>query len=136
MKWTPGGESQDIEDRRDEGGGGGFQFGGRHIGIGGALILLILSFIFRTNLFTLLGGGTGDPGTAVSQPDPARDASEKPLVQFVSFVLDDTQKTWTQIWCFSAIALSPDAAALRRPRALSIVQAMRGFTSIWAFSMS
>jgi hypothetical protein len=97
MKWTPGGESQDIEDRRDEGGGGGFQIGGRHIGIGGALILLILSFIFRTNLFTLLGGGTGDPGTAVSQPDPARDASEKPLVQFVSFVLDDTQKTWTQI---------------------------------------
>lgn len=97
MKWTPGGESQDIEDRRDEGGGGGFQFGGRHIGIGGALILLILSFIFRTNLFTFLGGGTGDPGTAVSQPDPARDAAEKPLVQFVSFVLDDTQKTWTQI---------------------------------------
>jgi len=97
MKWTPGDESQDIEDRRDEGGGGGFQFGGKHIGIGGALILLILSFIFRTNLFTLLGGGTGDPGPAVSQPDPARDASEKPLVQFVSFVLDDTQKTWTQI---------------------------------------
>ena len=97
MKWTPGDESQDIEDRRDEGGGGGFQFGGMHIGIGGALILLILSFIFRTNLFTLLGGGTGDPGPAVSQPDPARDAAEKPLVQFVSFVLDDTQKTWTQI---------------------------------------
>jgi len=45
----------------------------------------------------LLGGGTGDPGTSVSQPDPARDAAEKPLVQFVSFVLDDTQKTWTQI---------------------------------------
>jgi|HubBroStandDraft_6_1064221.scaffolds.fasta_scaffold29986_2 predicted metalloprotease len=98
MKWSPGDESQDIEDRRDDsGGGGGFQLGGLHMGIGGAIILLILSFIFRTNLFTLLGGGTGDPGTSVSQPDPARDAAEKPLVQFVSFVLDDTQKTWTQI---------------------------------------
>ncbi len=98
MRWSPGDESQDIEDRRDDsGGGGGFQFGGFHLGIGGALILLILSFIFRTNLFTLLGGGTGDPGTAVSQPNPVRDEAEKPLVQFVSFVLDDTQKTWTQI---------------------------------------
>src|ERR1700686_3426544 len=98
MKWNPGGKSGDIEDRRDEsGGGGGFQFGGIHIGIGGAIVLAILSFIFRTNLFTLVGGGTGDSGTTVSQPDPSRDAAEKPLVQFVSFVLDDTQNTWTQL---------------------------------------
>jgi len=97
MKWSPGGESQDIEDRRDQSGGGGFQFGGIHMGIGGAIVLLILSFIFKANLFTLLGGGTGGSGTAVSQPDPSRDAAEKPLVQFVSFVLDDTQKTWTQL---------------------------------------
>ncbi len=78
MKWSPGGESQDIEDRRDQSGGGGFQFGGIHMGIGGAIVLLILSFIFKT-------------------PDPSRDAAEKPLVQFVWFVLDDTQKTWTQL---------------------------------------
>ena len=99
MKWTPGGESQDIEDRRDEGnsGGGGFQFGGMHIGIGGAIVLLILSFIFKQNFFALLGGG--GPGTShvASQPNPARDAAEKPLVQFVSFVLDDTQHNWEQI---------------------------------------
>jgi uncharacterized protein len=99
MRWTPGGESQDIEDRRDEsGGGGGFQFGGLHIGIGGAIILLILSFVFKTNLFTLLSGGGADSGPAtVRQPNPARDAAERPLVEFVSFVLDDTQKTWTEL---------------------------------------
>ena len=96
MRWTPGGESSDIEDRRDEGGGGGgFQFGGFHIGIGGAIILLILSFVFKVNLFTLLGGGTGAPQTESSQPNPAQDAAEKPTVQFISFVLDDVQTTWT-----------------------------------------
>ena len=95
MKWLPGGESQDIEDRRAESGGGGFQIGGAHIGIAGAIVLAILSFVFRTNLFTLLDSGTGDSGSTVNQPDPARDAAEKPLVEFVSFVLDDTQNTWT-----------------------------------------
>lgn len=106
MKWTPGGESQDIEDRRGDtgGGGGGFGFGGMHIGIGGAIILLILSFVFKTNFFALLGGGGAvEPAPSrVSDPNAPRGASprdeaEKPLVQFVSFVLDDTQKTWTNI---------------------------------------
>jgi predicted metalloprotease len=107
MKWTPGDESQDIEDRRDddpgEGGGGGFGFGGMHIGIGGAIVLLILSFVFRTNFFALLGGGSTGPHTSsISQPGPAghnssRDVGEKPLVLFISFVLDDTQKTWTEL---------------------------------------
>jgi len=31
MRWSPGNQSEDIEDRRDEGGGGGFQLGGLHI---------------------------------------------------------------------------------------------------------
>jgi predicted metalloprotease len=97
MKWSPGGESGDIEDRRDQSGGGGFQLGGMHIGIGTAIVLAILSFVFRTNLFTLLGGGSVGSGTTVSQPDTARDAAEKPMVEFVSFVLDDTQNTWTQL---------------------------------------
>jgi predicted metalloprotease len=101
MRWTPGETSDDVEDRRSEGGGGGgggFGFGGMHIGLGGLFILLVLSFIFKQNFFALLSGGPGPSGTsAVSQPNPARDAGEKPLVQFVSFVLDDTQKTWEQL---------------------------------------
>jgi uncharacterized protein len=103
MRWTPGGTSGDIEDRRDEegggGGGGGFGFGGLHLGLGGLLLLLVLSLVFKQNFFALLsGGGSANSGaTAVSHPDPGRDEAEKPVVQFVSFVLDDTQKTWEQL---------------------------------------
>jgi uncharacterized protein len=103
MRWTPGDTSQDVEDRRDQGGGGGFGggFGGGGIrmGLGGLLILFVLSLIFKQNFFALLGGGGGSStGSAVvSRPNPARDEQEKPLVQFVSFVLDDTQKTWDQV---------------------------------------
>jgi predicted metalloprotease len=66
-----------------------------HIGIGGIIILLVLSFVFKRNFFALLSGG--GPSSSVSEPDHARDAREEPTVKFVSFVLDDAQKTWADI---------------------------------------
>jgi predicted metalloprotease len=108
MEWTPGGTSNDIEDRRDEGGGGsgggfgfgGGGFGGIHLGIGGFLLLLIGSWIFHVNLFSLIGGGGGGQ-SLVSDRDPsadrALDASESKEKQFMSFILDDVQKTWTTL---------------------------------------
>ena len=99
MRWTPGGRSDDIEDDRDQsgGGGGGFNFGGIHIGIVGFLVLVVLSLVFKRNFLSLAGIGGASSPTQISQPDTARDQREEPLVQFVSFVLDDAQKTWTQI---------------------------------------
>ena len=96
MRWTPGGQSDDIEDRRDESGGGG-GIGGMHIGIGGFLILLVLSLVFKRDFFSLIGGQGVATGPSISQPDPQRDAREQPTVQFISFVLDDVQHTWTEI---------------------------------------
>jgi hypothetical protein len=98
MRWTPGGSSDDVEDRRDESGGGGFRPGGLHVGLGGIVVLFILSLIFKRDFLSLLStGSVGTGGTTVSQPDPARDQQEKPLVDFVTFVLNDTQNTWSQV---------------------------------------
>ena len=94
MQWNPGGISSDIEDRRGQSGGGGF--GGRHIGIGGALVLLVLSLLFHRNLFSIFTGDSGyEQSVAASGPDST--AAENTEVQFVSFVLDDVQRTWEKL---------------------------------------
>ncbi len=99
MRWTPGGSSDDIEDRRDDdSGGGGGGFGGMHIGLGGVVVLFLLSLIFRQNFFALLSTGINAPARpAVHRPNLVRDETEKPLLQFVTFVLNDTQKTWEEL---------------------------------------
>src|SRR5262245_58607380 len=96
MRWTPGGQSEDIEDRRSSGGGVGFGgFGGRGLGLGGTLILLVLSVVFHRNLFTLFDSTSSGQSSGTS--DRVRDDAERPDVQFVSFVLDDAQQTWDKI---------------------------------------
>jgi hypothetical protein len=102
VRWTRGQRSQDIEDRRGEspsGGGMGFRVGGG-IGLGGALILLVLSLVFGQNFFALLDGGgdvsTGPGGGAASAPPRTASPAEEQRADFVSFVLDDVQSTWTR----------------------------------------
>jgi predicted metalloprotease len=97
MRWTPGGVSDDIEDRRDDdnssgSGFGGFGFGGMHLGIGGTVVLLILGFVFRHNIFT--GSSTAPHPVRSSSP---QSASQQKEVQFVSFVIDDVQHTWDKL---------------------------------------
>jgi uncharacterized protein len=89
MRWTPGGRSSDLEDRR--GGGSGFRLGGG-LGIGGILLLLLLSVIFKRDFLSLVSDGSTP--VADSQSRPVSDPNEEPEVQFVSFVLDDAQRTW------------------------------------------
>jgi predicted metalloprotease len=96
MKWTPGGMSKDVEDRRGETGGGSGLGGGRlRLGLGGVLVVLVLSLIFRQNLFQFLETG-GAPGIAPSGAPAAATPQEDTLSQFVSFVLDTAQVTWAR----------------------------------------
>lgn len=106
MRWDDNGPSQDLEDRRGETpSGGGFRLGGARMGIGGFLVLLVLSVVFKTDLTGALGGGgAGVPMPASpaeqgpSAPPSQTSPQEEQLVKFVSFVLDDAQKMWAQIF--------------------------------------
>jgi len=110
MRWTPGGTSPDIEDRRSQSGGGfgpgggwglggpilgGGGIGGRHIGLGTLLLLLLLSYVFRHTLFN--SPSTAPPQAVSPYGSASREAGEERTVQLISFVLDDVQKTWDRV---------------------------------------
>lgn len=98
MRWTPGSSSADLEDERGSsgGGGGGFGgFGGGKLGIGGFIVVLLLSLVFHRNFFALLGGGGAPAGAPASQAAPVQETQEeKDQVEFVKFVMNDVQDTW------------------------------------------
>jgi len=102
MRITRGYKSGNVEDRRGQrfaGGGGGLGGGG----------LNLLGFLFKR--FGIVGvliggallyfmGGFGDLGGSsapAAAPSSAADlAGEQPMVELVSFVFDDAQRTWSE----------------------------------------
>ena len=114
MKWEGQRQSDNVEDLRDQdggGGGGGSGFGGfgvRHIGIGTIVIALIGGWIFGINPLTILGllsgGGVPVQHSAPAQPQaqPGARVAHTPeddrMKAFVSTVLADTEDVWTQVF--------------------------------------
>jgi uncharacterized protein len=122
MRWEPGDVSQDVEDQRSEsggGGGGGFGgfggFGGRGLGLGGTLILLVLSVIFGRDFLSVFSGAPAS--STAPRRQPTESSQERREVQFVSFVLDDAQRTWDSTlpsqegksYCHAKLVLFRDA---------------------------
>jgi predicted metalloprotease len=114
MRWTPGGPSPDIEDRRGQRvGGAGFGASGglialllsgvlgrRRMGLGGLILLIILSFVISR----LFESPSVSPSPSGSQYGAANrnsggggPAAQDREVQFISFVLDDVQNTWDRL---------------------------------------
>jgi predicted metalloprotease len=93
MRWSPGRDSGNVEDRRGAGG-----FGMAPVGIGGSVILLVLSLIFGRD-FMGSGDETAPNGSASGEVAPPvnESAAEKTEVQLVRFVFDTAQVTWSQV---------------------------------------
>ena len=93
MKWARGYRSADVEDRRGD--RPPRRYRGR-IGMGGVLVVLALvaaRYLFGIDV--LSGGGTTSSSSQTSHTGTNEDPE---LVSFVSFVLDDAQKTWTELF--------------------------------------
>lgn len=93
MRWSPG-DRGNIEDARGRTGGVGMA----GMGIGGFLVLLVLSWLTGTNLFTLLGTDSQAPSQTVGTAGEVRTTpAEEKMVDFVDAVTNDAQDTWGRI---------------------------------------
>jgi uncharacterized protein len=120
MRWDDFRQSDNVEDRRGDGGGfggGGFGGGGMRLGLGGIVIALIASVLFGVNPLQFLGmmegsdsGAPPAPQSAPpgygpqtsSTPGPGRQpAAPKALSdedRMVRGILGDTEDVWTAVF--------------------------------------
>lgn len=105
MKWEGGRESENYEDDRgvSGGGGGGFQIGGGHLGLGAIIVLGVISYALGIDPRVLIGGAeilTGGNG-GMTQQAPRQAEGQRPaqdqLGRFVSIVLAEDEDVWSQV---------------------------------------
>ncbi|HVL09755.1 MAG TPA: neutral zinc metallopeptidase [Burkholderiaceae bacterium] len=93
MKWEGNRQSDNVEDRRGQ--GGGFGIGGRGIGLGTIAVAVVASLIFGVNPLTVLDMLSGGGGGMVTQQQPAeRPPADDQRAAFVSTILADTEDVW------------------------------------------
>ncbi|SFB70108.1 hypothetical protein SAMN05216344_101343 [Polaromonas sp. OV174] len=106
MKWEGNRESDNVEDRRDDAGGGGFRgggglLGGRSIGIGTIVVALLGGWVLGINPLTILSllSGGAPPAQVQQQQGPAhRPPADDRMAKFVSTVLADTEDVWKDVF--------------------------------------
>lgn len=103
MKWQGRSGSGNIEDRR--GMGMALPVGG---GIGGLVLLLLISALTGTNPADLINSSPAQDQTVGTSGAPAND----PHAQFISVVLRDTEETWGAVFSRSGSRYAPPTLVL------------------------
>ncbi|HET9553854.1 MAG TPA: neutral zinc metallopeptidase [Anaeromyxobacteraceae bacterium] len=96
MRLGDDGDRSNVDDER---GASSFGGAGVRLGLGGTIVLLVLSVVFKQDMFALLGASPGGPAPAqggAPAPDPRRLAAEKELEQVAVATFNDTQRTWAE----------------------------------------
>ena len=89
------------------------------LGIGGAIVTLILTLIFGPGVLSDGSDGTTTTSSGEVGLSPADSAREEPMVQFVSFVLDDVQETWKAAFGRAGSSYRPATMVLFRDGTVS-----------------
>ena len=90
-------ESQNVEDRRGEGGRRGFGVG-RGAGIGTIVLALAASYFFGIDPTVILGLFSGAESPVVQSVPAHKPPANDEMARFVSKVLADTEDTWRTIF--------------------------------------
>lgn len=106
MKWEDFRQSDNVEDRRGQGGGfggGGMRRGG--LGIGGIIVVGLIAWATGINPALLMGGaeilfggGTGGRSQQTTTPTGQQGAPSDQLGKFAATVLAQTEDVWTPIF--------------------------------------
>jgi predicted metalloprotease len=103
MRWKRGQRSEHIEDRRGK--ASGFPGGAKGIGGTAGVVVIIVGLLLGVDVSSLTGGGSSSSnvssgaggGSGTQSGPPARDKDpDATLVDFMSFLIDDIQKTFDQ----------------------------------------
>lgn len=93
MRWTSGSRGN-IEDLRGRS-GVGMRAGG--LGVGGLLLLLLLSWATGVDFLSLAGGGAAPTESVGRGSTPATSPEEARLIDMVDNVVEDAQNTWRKL---------------------------------------
>ena len=129
MRWEGNRESDNIEDRRSAGSGGGFGFGGRSIGVGAIVLALVGWGVFGINPLTTLGLLSGGAPQTQSQAPVQKPPANDEGAAFVSTVLASTEDVWGQVFQQAGARYTPPKLVLYRgvtPTACGTGQAAMG----------